>query len=444
MRHSHTVGLHRVSLAVVKVPYILVVEVSNPTFAHYKKMEEISFSWILHTLAGKQCNLPFLPTYVVSETKPIVFVSNRENKIQLSYANQKTVKEVIGKLLGDIQFKARANAIEPVVCYTVTKKERMRMRVKDVQEALESGFKRPVQYIQPARPHAEDYEVYYVLRLEYTKTQYVSSFFKQIDYEKHTFFDSRLFELASDIAKTIMAIIEAQTKKRVMIFEIEYLEDIDYHLWISFIRDLKLAEPVLCLHYLVKTTDDLKGIPIKSPTVTKFTKLTNGQHLLERKNQNRPPIDYTFVKGHIRNRKSDLNIDLSIASPLLPNKEVVSPLSPTPLLRSLSIKTSRIQSSTPQPRKTENMEGRRARALRDEIMKSPILKTKYRLAGLVGILGIEMEKNFNRSLSESQIEEKKKIEARKKRPKSRLVLREEISPRIMSRSPWRRGTKEQD
>jgi hypothetical protein len=245
-----------------------------------------------------------------------------------------------------------------------------------------------------------------------------------------------------------MSVVENQTKKRVMIIEIEFLEDIDRNIWVSFIRDLKVAEPALCIHYLIRTTNDLKTIPIKSPSTTKFSKLAKGQHVTEKKGHSKPPIDYTFCKGRIRNKKSDLNLDISIKPPENPRQE--EPGSPLPssqmLLKSLSIRKSGIiKASTPQSRSPPHIEAMRARALHDELMKSPELKTKFRLYGLVGVLGIELQRSHRRSLSDSEfradyekaVKTDNRFETIKKtgkitssgsspktsRPRSRLVLR---------------------
>ena len=46
-----------------------------------------------------------------------------------------------------------------------------------------------------------------------------------MNYEKNDYYEPRIFEFSCDIATTVMAIIENHTKKRVMIIEIEFLED---------------------------------------------------------------------------------------------------------------------------------------------------------------------------------------------------------------------------
>lgn len=403
-------------------------------------MEELSFSWVLQNISGRQCNLPLIPTYIILENKPISLAFVKDEKLQIAHAQIKSLKDLFTKFINDNIFRSKFHSIEPILCYVITRKERYRLKERDIREFMELNTIKNIQYIQGSRPRCEDYEIYYVLRLEYTKSRYVSQFYKQVDYEKKVFYDSRIFEYTVDIANMIMAIIENCTKKRVMIMEIEFLEDIDRRIWVSFIREMKIAEPVLCMHYVIKTPDDLKSIPLKSPSVTKFTKLANGQHIMQRKHQMKPPIDYTFVKGHIRNKKSNIAIDLSIQIPdqyhVSETPEENAGNNGNALFRTLSIKKGPVKSSTPRPRSSSRYDSRRAQALRDEIMKSPELKTKYRLTGLVGVLSIEMQKKFHRSFSDSHIEDDdKRYEKKKRIPRSRLILKEGTPTRLRSFSP---------
>ena len=399
-------------------------------------MEEKSFSWILQAIAGRQYNLPILSTYIISEGKPVTHICNKDNKLIISRPQATNVKELLLKLLADHQIRSRIKNIDSLVCYIITKKERLRVNESDMKEIIEHNSNKILQYIQPARPNADDFEIYYILRLEYTRTHFVSHFFRQVQYEKQTFYDSRLFEFACDIATTIMSIIESHTNKRVMIIEIEFLEDSSRMLWISFFRELKISEPILCQHFLVNTTEDLKKIPVKSLSSTKFTKLTNGQHIMDRKKNIKPPIDYTFSKGHIRNKRSDFGVDLSIHPPLGTQIETSRRSSSKMLVRSISIKNCDIRTYASQPRSNAKLSAKRARALRDEIMKSPELKTRYRLTGLVGVLGIEVEHKLQRSMSDSDINEHQRDKPlSKKRPTSRLIVREAKTPRSGRTTP---------
>ena len=396
-------------------------------------MEDKSFSWILQTIAGRQNNLPILSTYIISDHKPISLISNIDNKLVISNPHVKTVKEIIIKLLSDHQFKSKVQNIGKIVCYAISKKERIRMSQGELEGWIEQGTPKNIAYIQPARPNADDVEVHYILRLEYTQSQYISHFFKQVNYEKNDYYEPRIFEFSCDIATTVMAIIENHTKKRVMIIEIEFLEDSNRNLWVSFFRDIKIAEPILCLHYSIKTPDDLKNIPIKSASKTKFTKLANGQHLLERRRDIKPPADYTFIKGHIRNRRSNLGTDLAILAPTSNQLEGTRSHSRI-FVRSISIKKCGIRNSNSQPRQKNNLDAKRARALRDEIMKSPELKTKFRLTGLIGLIGVEMQQKLQRSASDSDlIEENEMKKLKHDRPKSRLVLKYDLSPKSVGR-----------
>ena len=90
-------------------------------------MEDKSFSWILQTIAGRQNNLPILSTYIISDHKPISLISNIDNKLVISNPHVKTVKEIIIKLLSDHQFKSKVQNIGKIVCYAISKKERIRM-----------------------------------------------------------------------------------------------------------------------------------------------------------------------------------------------------------------------------------------------------------------------------------------------------------------------------
>ena len=400
-------------------------------------MEEYSYSWVLKTVSNRQCFLPFLPTYITTDPKNIIYLSNTDNKLSITHSPYKSIKDLLIKLQTENQYKIKFHSTEIVICYAITKTERLRLREPDIKEAQETFLKIGCQYIQPARPRACDYEVYYILRLEYVRSKYISSFYKQINYEKNKFFDSRMFELTCDIANALMSIVENHTKKRVMIIEIEFLEDIDKMIWVSFVRDLKIAEPILCLHYMIKTPNDLKTIPIKSPAATKFNKLALGQHVQEKKNISKPPIDYTFSKGRIRNKKSDISLDLTIHPPeAKPEEEIPVMQNHYALMKSMSIRKSGIlKSSTPQPRSPARIDSMRARALRDELMKSPELKTKYRLYGLVGVLGIEMKKSHRRSMSDSEIQEDPKTLARRSRPKSRLILRHSSGQKVRTFTP---------
>lgn len=400
-------------------------------------MEEYSYSWILKTVSNRQCLLPFLPTYITTDPKNIIYLSNTDNKLSITHTSFKSLKDLFSKLLSESQYKIKFHSSELLICYAITKTERLRLKEHDLKEVQETLCKTGCLFIQPARPRACDYEVYYILRLEYTRSKYISSFYKQVNYEKNKFYDSRIFEATCDIANTLMSIVENQTKKRVMIIEVEFLEDIDRMIWVSFVRDLKIAEPILCLHYMIKNTNDLKTIPIKSSGVTKFTKLTNGQHVQEKKQFSKPPIDYTFSKGRIRNRKSDINLDLTIQPPdITEEKEIPIRSCNSPVMKSLSIRKSIIhKASTPQPRSPPRIESMKAQYLKEELMKSPELKTKYRLYGLIGILGIEMKRNHKRSLSDSEMQEESKPPPRRARPKSRLIIREYSGKKVRTLTP---------
>ena len=67
-------------------------------------------------------------------------------------------------------------------------------------------------------------------------------------------------------------------------------------------------------------------------------------------------------------------------------------------------------------------------------MKSPELKTKFRLTGLIGLIGVEMQQKLQRSASDSDlIEENEMKKLKHDRPKSRLVLKYDLSPKSVGR-----------
>ena len=232
-----------------------------------------------------------------------------------------------------------------------------------------------------------------------------------------------------------MAIIENYTKKRVMILEIEFLEDSTRNIWISFFREIKIIDPAFFIDFSVNAPDDLKGIPVKSPSKTKFEKLANGRHILERCKTIQSSLDCIFFKGHIRNQKSDLGIDLSILPPANYNQLENHPKSPSSkLIKSISIKNSGIQASNSKSHNENHLVAKRARALLDEIMKFPKLKTKFGLNGLIGVVGINIEKKLQGSLTFSKLAEERKMQDLKKSTStSRLILKDNFSPRSSRR-----------
>ena len=392
-------------------------------------MEDKSFSWMLQIIAGRQKNLPILSTYIITDSKPIILISNQNNKLLLSSLKTSSVKDLLTKLLSDHSLKSKLKNCGRIVCYAITKTERIKMTEQEVKFWLSKPEIKQIFYIQPSMVSLESSEIYYILRLEYTKTDYVSNFFKQTEYEKFEFYDSKIFDSACDIANTIMAIIESNTKKRVMIIEIEFIEDEEKNLWITFIREIKLSEPILCLHFLVKTPDDLKDIPVTTPRNTKFDKLASGLHIKHSKQSIKPPMDYVFTKGHIRNRQSDLERNLQISPPK--QKEIMRKTETTPrMIRSISVKKSNIRDVASSSRECKISDKRKASALRDEIMKSPMLKTQYKLAGQIGILGIEITPKLRRSLSNSDIINPVTLNKPKiPRPKTRLIVHKETPSR---------------
>ncbi|OMJ74703.1 hypothetical protein SteCoe_26313 [Stentor coeruleus] len=399
-------------------------------------MEDLSFSLVLQIISGRQCNLPIIPTYIILDNKPISFASIKDDKLHIAHAQIKNLKDLFCKILNDCIYRTKLFLIEPILCYVITKKDRYRLKEKDIKDQIDQNTIKHIQYVQISRPHSEDYEICYILRLEYTKSYYASHFHKLIGHEKQLFFDSRIFEYTTDIANMIMSIIENHLKKRIIILEIEFLEDIDRRIWISHVREVKVVEPILCMHYIVKTPDDLKSIPVKIPSVSKFITLSKGQHIIQHKNQAKPPIDYTFVKGHIRNKKSNIELDLSIKIPEEIASEAPGESFTRNLFRTLSIKRGSIKSSTPRPRASSRPDSHKIQEIRDEVARKMGIKSKSKPKGIIGLLSMEMQKKVRRSMSDSNIvEEEKKTKLRRGNPKSRLVLKEGTPSRIKSSSP---------
>lgn len=176
--------------------------------------------------------------------------------------------------------------------------------------------------------------------------------------------------------------------------------------------------------------NDLKSLPVKSSTA-KFIRLAKGLHTSSQKSQQKPPMDYVYTKGHIRNKRSNLALDLAIAAPFAHLTDL-SPENCRVLTRKISIKKTEIRHSSSQPRTTSKLSGKRVRALMNELSKSPQLKTRYKLLELKRVQGHDT-KEAKRSLSDSNLESDTNNKEMKilKRPKSRLVFREN-SPRNLT------------
>ena len=159
-------------------------------------MEDKSFSWMLQIIAGRQKNLPILSTYIITDSKPIILISNQNNKLLLSSLKTSSVKDLLTKLLSDHSLKSKLKNCGRIVCYAITKTERIKMTEQEVKFWLSKPEIKQIFYIQPSMVSLESSEIYYILRLEYTKTDYVSNFFKQTEYEKFEFYDSKIFDSA--------------------------------------------------------------------------------------------------------------------------------------------------------------------------------------------------------------------------------------------------------
>lgn len=82
-------------------------------------------------------------------------------------------------------------------------------------------------YIQLARPNSELYEIIYNLRMEYTDKGYVTKLSRVINSSLVIIESAQIFEQTCDIALTVKILIEESELKRVLILDLDIIEDIE-------------------------------------------------------------------------------------------------------------------------------------------------------------------------------------------------------------------------
>lgn len=143
-------------------------------------MEKKSYHWILKLIASRNTGLKVLETIIIADGKPAsMLFKDKSHGLSVSYKNCQNLSEFLSKMYKEYQWRQKLRNTGLLICYFISKNERRRIYEKDLRDLI-SGITTPqlINFIQPARPNSDIYEVIYNFRIEYTTQGYVSSFYK--------------------------------------------------------------------------------------------------------------------------------------------------------------------------------------------------------------------------------------------------------------------------
>jgi len=245
-----------------------------------------------------------------------------------------------------------------------------------------------------ARPNAEMYEVIYNLRMTYTSKGYVTKFSRVIDNLDVAATNCyQVYDQICDSALTLMILIEEMETKRVMILDVDFIEDMDKNIWICFTREIKIAVPELCLQVKIDEPTDLNDIPVMNYAEEKLSKLVNGEAWTKKQtkiSKRMKELKYVVQRGHIRNKDSILSSPIKILRPS--ELKLIESNSEKELLNGngKELTDKQFNSASPLNRDSLNFEsafeGRKKEILYKEIQKWPEMRSMLRKAGYINIL----------------------------------------------------------
>ncbi|CAG9316272.1 unnamed protein product [Blepharisma stoltei] len=278
-------------------------------------MEKKPYHWLLKLLSGNSTSLKILETILIADSKPSS-IHFRDNSYGLgvSFQHTQTILEFFNKMYKEFLWRQKIRNSGSLVCYFISKNERRKIYERDLKDII-SGVTtaQVIHYIQPARPNSDIYEVIYNFRIEYTQQGYVSSLNKIFSDKTVKENDPQIFNIVCDFALTILTLVEKSEFKRVMILELEFIEDIDKNIWLAFAKEIQIAKPEVCLTKTIKDPSDLWTIPLK-----KHPKYILGRNLInfdDSKSLDEEDERYVNKRGHLRNKESNLNIPIKILRP---------------------------------------------------------------------------------------------------------------------------------
>ncbi|CAG9324539.1 unnamed protein product [Blepharisma stoltei] len=386
-------------------------------------MEDRTYYWLLNLLSSKSNSLNLLETYVICDQRPSFFYAKTKGRTISKIQESSNLHDLLCEIYKNHAWKQKIKDSGSLVCYFLYQKDRKRIFEADLKETISAPWIPNLNYIQIARPNAEIYEIIYNLRMEYTTKGYVTNLSRVIENEITSADCSQIYDQACDAALTLMILIEESETKRVMILDVDFIEDIEKSIWISFTREIKIAEPELCLQVKIEQPSDLNDIKVTSYAEEKLTKLVNGEAITKKPTKISKKIKdlkYTVQRGHIRNKASILSSPIKILrsgelklGESHSDKELVETNEPEPFHKSFN-------SMSPTCKEVNSLdlgfEGKKKEALYKEIQKCPEMRSMLRRAGYIDVLQDISKYSLKNALRSPQREvSEDKIETKSKR-----------------------------
>ncbi|CAG9327852.1 unnamed protein product [Blepharisma stoltei] len=413
-------------------------------------MEDRSYSWLLNLLSSKVNSLNLLDTYTICDQKPSFFYTKIKGKTLSKTQQSSNLRDLLLEIYKNYTWKQKIKDSGSLICYFIHQKERRRIFESDLREILSVPWISNLTYIQMARPNAEMYEVIYNLRMIYTSKGYVTKFSRVIDNIDVAATNCyQVYDQICDSALTLMILIEEMETKRVMILDVDFIEDMEKNIWVCFTREIKIAVPELCLEVKIEEPADLNDIPVMNYAEEKLSKLVNGEVWTKKQtkvSKKMKETKYVVQRGHIRNKDSILSSPIKILRPS--ELKLIASNSEKELLTGNAKEFSdKFNSASPVYRDTLNFEsvfeGKKKEILYKEIKKWPEMRSMLRKAGYTNILQDINRCSLKYALGKSNTprdinDDKNEIKQKKKRhrPKtSRLKIHLPFNGSKTTRNP---------
>lgn len=276
-------------------------------------MEDKSFLWLMRLLFKKDLEFPTLETYVFQNQNCVYYFSDKLSFIDLRKQDT-DVKSILQGVLDDFYSKTRFKSKDSLVCYSIHNKKRTKLFGADFVQTMNSALLFP--YVIQIPKNSETASNFFTFKVEYTRFGYSTKLLLQTEAGEKELLDNQVLDTCSDLAKTIMFLIEDFVQKRVMTLELEFLES-NNHFYFAYAKQIKIAKPEVCLEKPIQRPLDLQEIPIKTTTGQKCDKLMRGISVKKpRKSPVKEESKYLYRNGHIRNKESCFNHPLEILHPL--------------------------------------------------------------------------------------------------------------------------------
>ncbi|CAG9329346.1 unnamed protein product [Blepharisma stoltei] len=355
-------------------------------------MEKRSYNWLLKLLSSSSTNLNILETILVADSKlSALHFKDNNYGLSVSFQQSQSLLDFFGKVHKEFLWRRQVKNSGSLICYFISKNERRKIYEKDLKDMI-SGLTtiQTLNYIQPARPSADIYEVKYNFRIEYTQQGYASLLSKEISGKVTRENDPQIFNIVCDFALTILTLVEKREFKRVMILELEFIEDIEKVVWLAYARNIQIAKPEVCLNQKIQSPSDLWTIPLKKQTKYALEcdlASYDDSLAVDKIEENR----YISKRGHLRNRESNLNIPIKILHPNefkrtdTPNNNYYSEeVRKEALSKEISPDTPKSERKINQEliQNVRRLEAKKKSALFEELSKYPDLRAKMRKRGL--------------------------------------------------------------